>query len=301
MNSDNLAMNLRGADPKTFKAPAHYDRGQAGYFAYAAGMDASMQEKAKFLPYVKEGLILEMGCGNGTVLELLSAYSQNSQIVGVDISDKMLQLAGEREYPNPNIDLQKGDVSDLIAEPGSVDSIVFCSIMHEVYSYDGYSLGAVDQTLETSAKMLSPGGRLIIRDAPKTSDESVYLRFKNLKTHKKFVKFANDFGPYKIDYDYDGEMVRVKENDSREFLSKYIYEQNWDIEVMEQFGVYTVEEWRSQLQAHGFRVVGVQSYLIDWLKKTHYEKDVDMFQKKNGIWVPKEYPDSTMILVGEKI
>ena len=42
------------------------------------------------------------------------------------------------------------------------------------------------------------------------------------------------------------------------------------------------------------------SYLIDWLRVTHWEKDVRIEVKTPKGYRPTDYPHSTMILVGEK-
>src|SRR4029079_2166211 len=43
--------------------PALPDRGDRGYEVYAAGMEASAADKAKLLPYVRPGVIADLGCG----------------------------------------------------------------------------------------------------------------------------------------------------------------------------------------------------------------------------------------------
>ncbi len=87
-----------------------------------------------------------------------------------------------------------------------------------------------------------------------------------------------------------------------EFLSKYMYDENWDIEVKEKFGVLTKEEYCSMLRKKGFEVINIESYLIDFLRKTYYENDVELFEKdENGSLTKTEYPDSTMIIIAEKL
>lgn len=278
-----------------------YDRGEQGFKIYAKGMEASAVEKARFMLFVKPSAIAEMGCGNGTVLELLSQNFPDSKIVGVDISDTMLEMAGKREYTNGNVDIKKGDATQKIFDDASLDTIVFCSIMHEIYTYNGYDRKKVEQTLKNAAKMLKNNGRIIIRDGVMCENDIVYMKFRNKKTEEKFRRFAEEFGPHKIRYHEEKGMVRLARNDAREFMSKYMYGANWDIEVKEQFGFYNLEQYRQVLEKHGFRIIEAYSYLIPWLKETHYSKDIELYKKADGGFVPVEYPDSTMILVGEKI
>lgn len=288
-----------------------YDRGVEGFMVYAKGMAGSIGEKARILPYVKPGRIVEMGCGNGVVLELLVQSFPDSEIIGVDISDTMLKMAVDRKYDGKrkNVTLVKEDITKMDLRENSLDTIIFCSTLHELFSYNGYSKNVVRETIEKAYRALRPGGRLIIRDGVKPEAEEVYLEFKNEETRKKFYRFAFEFGPREIQFaSVDDEpnkvekvnKVRLRSEDAMEFLSKYIYDKNWKIEVKEQFGVYTFGEYRVVLEEHGFDVVHAESYLLEWLRRTHYEKDLDVFKLVNGRFVKQEYPDSTMILVAEK-
>jgi len=278
-----------------------YDRGLEGFLIYAKSMNASMIEKVKFLPYVKSGKILEQGCGNGAVLELLSNSFKSSTIYGTDISDTMLTFARSRNYQNKNVELLKANVKEQYFNDNSLDTIIYCSILHEVFSYTNYDHNAVRNTLKNSYYSLKKGGRIIIRDGVKEQQGDYYLSFNNEIVRKKFYKFAKEFGPHKIKYIEFNNKIKASKNDVMEFLSKYIYDTNWNIEVKEQFGVFTLDEYSQELEKIGFKILHKESYLIDWLRQTHYEKDFQIFEEKNNTLIETNFPHSTMILVGEKI
>ena len=279
-----------------------YDRGEKGFKTYSQGMENSAVEKVKILPFVKEGIILEVGCGCGTVLELLSRSKPKSRIYGTDISNTMLEKSKERKYTNNNISIIKSDAREQVLKEKSLDTIIFCSVLHEVYSYSGYSLKNVEDAIENAYKMLKPYGRLIIRDGVKPEEKTVCMKFKKEEVEKKFYRFAEEFGPYRIEYKKEEGLVNLKKHDAMEFLSKYIYDENWDIEVKEKFGPLTKEEYCNMISKKGFRIISSESYLIDFLRKTYYENDVELFEKdENGGLVKTDYPDSTMILIAEKL
>lgn len=279
-----------------------YNRGEKGFEVYSEGMEKSAVEKARILPHVKEGNILEVGCGCGTVLELLSRYQPKSRVYGTDISNAMLKRSKERKYTNDNISIIKADAKEQMFKEKTLDTIIFCSVLHEVYSYSGYSLKSVEDTIENAYKMLKPGGRLIIRDGVKPEEKTVYLKFKKEEVEKKFYRFVEEFGPYKIKYKKEKSLVKIKKHDAMEFLSKYIYDENWDIEVKEKFGALTKEEYCGMIEKKGFKIIHSESYLIDFLRKTYYEKDFELFEKDvNGALAKAEYPNSTMIIIAEKI
>lgn len=276
-----------------------HDRGDTGFAMYAAGMDASQREKARILQYVRPGVIYEMGCGNGAVLELLAMAFPESDITGVDISDTMLSMARGRGYASL-VQFLQADITELELEKESIDTILFCSVLHEVYSYNGYSEEALLSVLENAYRALKPGGKLVIRDGVKPLDDEVLMAFRNPVAEEKFHRFAREFGPYEIPYDFEGDMVRLSRPDAMEFLSKYIYDTNWAVEVKEQFGIYTLSEYEEQLCSIGFGIVHAESYLIEWLRVTHYEKDVELFTRIKGRLVPQDFPHSTLLLVAEK-
>jgi SAM-dependent methyltransferase len=290
------------------------DRGAHGYEVYARGMEASAPDKAKLLPWVRPGTIADLGCGTGTVLELLARAYPQSRLVAVDMSAEMLgrcrarlgdpslQLHFQhRAGATPQLTVISGDISERQLEPESVDTIVLCSIMHEVFSYKGYDYEPVRATLVQAQRALKPGGRVIVRDGVKPrQQDAVYLTFLRDGIRAKFERFAREFGSGEITWRPDGERVRVARRDAFEFLSKYIYDTNWAHEVREHFGVFTLDGWSSELELAGFHVVHRESYLLDYLRTAHYERDVRLEVKLDGSYVAGEYPHSTMLIVGEK-
>ena len=273
-------------------------RAKQGYEVYAAGMEASAADKAKLLEFVRPGVIADLGCGTGTVLELLRRKFGRSQFIGVDLSPEMIERCGRRF---PGAEIRCHDITLPLFDEGSIDTFVLCSIMHEVFSYKGYDYSAVRATLRHCAEALRPGGRLIIRDGLKPAkDDAVYLTFLNQKAYGKFVRFALEFGSSEIIWKLADNRVQVARRDAMEFLTKYIYDENWKFEVKEQFGVFSLDGWVEEFRKTGIKVIHKESYLIPWLRTTHWEKDVKMEMKKNGTYEPTEYPDSTMIIVGEK-
>ena len=273
-------------------------RGRRGYEVYAAGMEASAADKAKILKFVKPGVIADLGCGSGTVLELLRRKFRKSQFVGVDLSPEMVERCTKRF---PGAEIRRHDITLPLFDEASIDTIVLCSIMHEVFSYNGYDYSAVRRTLRLCAEALKPGGRLIIRDGIKPArEDAVYLTFLNETAYDKFIKFSLEFGSSEIVFKLVDSRIQVARRDAMEFLTKYIYDTNWKYEVKEQFGVFNLTSWTEEFRKAGLRVVHKESYLIDWLRVTHWEKDVKIEVKTAKGFRPTDYPHSTMILVGEK-
>jgi len=272
-------------------------RGSEGYAVYAAGMEASAGDKARLLAFARPGVIADLGCGSGTVLELLRRAFPESRLIGVDASTKM--IAGCRARFGKDVDFLRRDITKPLFPDASVDTIVLCSILHEVFTYKGYHYDAVRRTLRFCARALRPGGRILMRDGVKPAvQEAVYLSFLRDGVRGKFERFAREFGSSPVAWREGDGRVQLARRDAMEFLTKYIYEKNWRFEVKEHFGVYTLEEWGRELRGAGFRVIHAESYLIDWLRVTHWEKDVRL-EKRDGS--PAEWPHSTMLVAGERV
>src|SRR5262249_15606676 len=87
-------------------------------------------------------------------------------------------------------------------------------------------------------------------------------------------------------------------HEANEFLSKKDYLENWAIEVNEEFGVFTLAEWRQELAALGYRVLEARSYLNPWILENRYRGRVWLHADAGG--EPGDeipFPDTTAVIV----
>ncbi|MCC7368958.1 MAG: class I SAM-dependent methyltransferase [Chloroflexi bacterium] len=102
--------------------------------------------------------VLELGCGSGTVTEVLAADAR--RLVGVDLSDDLLQHARRRLTRWPHVALTRADMRELplSASAGQFDLIVAANdpFSHLTTAEDR------DAVLHSVAHLLSPGGQLIL-------------------------------------------------------------------------------------------------------------------------------------------
>lgn len=99
--------------------------------------------------------ILEVGCGTGTVLLELYRRYPNSQIVGLDLSEKMLAVARQKTVDIANITLIQGKFdTDFIHQ--SFDLVVF--------SYALSVFPDLETTLALTQQQLVPGGVIAMVD-----------------------------------------------------------------------------------------------------------------------------------------
>ena len=100
-----------------------------------------------------KGKILEVGIGTGKNIEY---YNKKAEVVGIDFSEKMLQIAKEKlvKSGKRNITLKQRDVENLKFKDNSFDYVVttcvFCSVPNPI------------KGLEEIRRVLKPTGKLIM-------------------------------------------------------------------------------------------------------------------------------------------
>jgi ubiquinone/menaquinone biosynthesis C-methylase UbiE len=92
----------------------------------------SERRSKRIIPYVRRGKIVELGCGGGATLSILSKAFPRSVIVGVDHNMESLEDADRRKLEN--VIAIKGDVTQRMFPVSSFDTAIFKFSLHEVYS-----------------------------------------------------------------------------------------------------------------------------------------------------------------------
>ena len=109
--------------------------------------------------------LLDLGAGTGRMLELFAPQAERA--VGVDLSSAMLGVARGRleETGLRNVQLRQGDIYALPIERNSID----LAIMHQVLHY----LDDPARALREAARVLAPGGRLLVVDFAPHQEETL--------------------------------------------------------------------------------------------------------------------------------
>jgi hypothetical protein len=239
----------------------------------------------------------------------LSTLFPQSEIIGMDLSHELLRTAEGQHYPHHNVSVVKGNIIHQRFPKGSLSTVIYSSVMHEVFSYNGYDRDQVRLALRNTRTELEDKGRIIIRDGIMPAEAVVWMKM-DAESEARFRKFAVQFkgksdkpGVTFAEREHDGQKWFVLSlHDANEFLSKKDYLQNWDIEVNEEFGVFQLESWRRELEAAGYRVVEALSYLNPWILANRYQGHV--WLHANGYNKPgalMQFPDTTAVIVGEAV
>lgn len=297
------------------------ERSSQGQDFYISSMEKSAKEKTRVFPFVREGIIVDMGAGAGPVTELLTQKFPQSRIVAVDYDDDMIARLQGRFQNNPRVKIVKADARDF-SFPEPVNTLLFVSVLHEIFSFTNYSHQTVINTLKNAYHFLAPSGRLIIRDGVQPEQENLYLKPKHQEAYNRFFRFVQDFkvrpmvfnlGTFQQDsfvqqpakdfaeFVKGSFYIEMHSQDVSELLSKYFYpEVNWVAELKEQFGIWTLREYQHVLIELGFHIVYSETYVLPYLLENHYTQDFEVYKLENGQLIRSSYPPSTMILVVEK-
>lgn len=124
---------------------------------------APRPEQEKFVALLpKNATILDAGCGPGRDCEYF--VKQELKIVGVDLSDKLLDIAKQRV---PKASFSKQDLRALIFPPNSFDGIWACASLLHLHRAE------VPQVLENFFHLLKPGGVLFVMVKEGTGEADV--------------------------------------------------------------------------------------------------------------------------------
>jgi SAM-dependent methyltransferase len=297
-----------------------------GLNIYAQGMSNSAPDKARIVEHIQPGSVLEIGCGNGVVLKLAADQLKpdgSKPWVGVDMNAKLLSMAA-KDLEGWPVTLLRADMRrresflNTLRPYGGFDNIIFSSTLHEIYSEEfmaqlngprtgaertdtkdeqtaeHMAWGAIMVAINMARKLLAPGGRIIIRDGIQPAPEQLKVKFQTEFGETQFYKFVDDY-PRFIHYrefSHSHGTVYVDAVDLFEFMTKYFYLENWEVEVNEVFGWTSEEQFKVQFQ--GSSLQHFEAYTIPWLA----DKWAGDFEVKSIIDEPYCFPSTFLAVIG---
>jgi ubiquinone/menaquinone biosynthesis C-methylase UbiE len=125
-----------------------YDRRWSFY------VNATIQETLNRLEIEPWERILDLGCGTGVLIQHLLQIAPKIQIIGIDTSAEMLEIA-KQKLPE-SVELKVGSADNLPFPSNYFDVVVSTSAFH--FFRDP------SQVLQEAKRVLKPNGRLVITD-----------------------------------------------------------------------------------------------------------------------------------------
>lgn len=277
---------------------------------YLNTMNNSLNQKAIILDYIVGNSVLDVGPGGGALLDLIEKKIPNSDIKGIDLSENVINELTKKKLKEGHMwNIIKGDALNLTKyfANNSIDTIIFSSIIHELYSYISYNgkkfnKDTIKVALNEAYSILSVKGRIIIRDGIMSSPVNSYriIEFNDKEDIKKLDRYINDFKGRKITYEKIGDnKVKMLINDAMEFLYTYTWgEESYPLEVQEQFGYFTLDEYITFIKENlpNAKIIESKSYLQKGYEENLLPK-INFYDEDMNV---VSLPDSTSIIVIEK-
>ncbi|OBZ09092.1 methyltransferase [Bacillus sp. FJAT-27264] len=218
---------------------------------YLRQMNGTADYKAVILEHVTGRTVLDIGPGGGVLLDLLEECIPDVIPVGIDISSNVIEaLQRKKQLEGRRWEVRQGDALNLkeYVVAGSIDTVIFSSILHELYSYvplngKKFNHETVAAALRSAFEVLSTGGVIIIRDGIMSEPVTDMRRVRFLEADGMMwlERYAKDFQGRMIRYEQLSEQeALLSVNDAMEFLYTYTWgPEAYVHEVQEQFGYFT--------------------------------------------------------------
>jgi ubiquinone/menaquinone biosynthesis methyltransferase len=144
------------AVPKEFnKIARRYDMATG----LSQGYQSDLHRSATYLQLKGNETVLDLCCGTGKSTAAVLPYITTGKVIGVDNSEEMLQVAGEKfasEIKAGKLQLQLQDAMKLTFEAASFDGIFMAYGLRNMPDYD--------KSLAQLLPLLKPNGKLVIHD-----------------------------------------------------------------------------------------------------------------------------------------
>ena len=161
--------------------------------------------------------LLDIGCGTGRFLDFVKQSWPRLRIIGLDMSDAYVRHARQHLRRRSRTSFVVGKAEAIPLPDSTQDAVTSIFLFHELPPK------VRRRTLHECARVLKPGGRLILQDSLQRGDQPDYeglLQLFPQNYHEPYYASytTEDFGALASDYD----LVRVRS--AMAFVSKMVFD-----------------------------------------------------------------------------
>lgn len=226
-------------------------------------MSKPLQEKLRVAKFFPAGTktVLDVGCADGVLTLAFAEMFPEIRFVGIDLNPEFIEIAKTKIGDRTNVSFEHGYLRERLANPERFDVVLFCSVLHEFFSY-GEGISTIVKALADAHEILRPGGTLIIRDMVLFD----YMAKSDLWIAKMIGKVKNKPEMNLLIADFEKYFGEIKTtNQLNHFLLKYKYTDNWARECPENYTSVSFEQYDRILGLLGMRDQHRESYTIPYL------------------------------------
>lgn len=199
---------------------------------YNDGMRKSLIDKSFFLNMIDSDVIVDFGCADATLMKYAHSINADTQYIGYDICDEMIETA-KQNFPQGHYykdwKLLSKVLSNIMKDETKKVTLVLSSILHEIYSYADIE--------EFWTNILSiPFHNIVIRDMMISRTAETQTDINDI------VKLRKNANPLLLQSFVSrwGEITQTR--NFIHYLLKYSYVENWKREVRENYLPIHVED-----------------------------------------------------------
>lgn len=144
-----------------------FNKSTSPFQAFLKSTLVPLNDFNKKLP--KNGLILDLGCGEGILTNLVSTIRPNCKIIGIDLDKKKIFKA--KKNSNRNCYFINGNIFDELNKFTNVSAIILNDVVHHI-NYENHQI-----LISKCIKKLKPNGLFILKEV----DKNDYLDYKMTK------------------------------------------------------------------------------------------------------------------------
>jgi ubiquinone/menaquinone biosynthesis C-methylase UbiE len=250
MKTDRLAAN---SDVYNLKSDS--------YELFSQAEDAPNKAGAFLLPYLKDKIVLDFGCGTGKFIPLFAPTTK--QYITTDISETQLAIAKKKAENFDTVTVLKIENNKLPLEDSSVDVIFSAWVIGSIQD-----LNIREAAIEEFKRVLKPGGKvfLIENNVGGEYKEIVDGEVGNERTRKKLVWLENhNFWQAKV---FETEFVF---NDTE--TAQSVFSEIWDEETASAITKNTIAHNVVILEYEPNRVLDSTKYVVEHAQYVHINQD----------------------------
>jgi hypothetical protein len=208
--------------------------------------------------------------------------------------------------------LGAAEVLPELVGSASIDTVVFCSILHEVYSYTErggtqFHLESVRDVIRAAWTTLKQGGRIVIRDGVMPPPGKRRIRFIAPDARSTFDLYVMQFEGRRIAYrELAPDRVELSTADAMEFLYTYTWgPASFPYEVRELYGILPYDDYVTAIVAwvggtDAAKVVEIPAHLRSYLQPGYRDNLAGKIELTDEHDRAAELPDSNCLIVVEK-
>lgn len=219
--------------------------------------------------------ILEIGCGEGLLLNAIQEVNPNAECYGIELSENAVN-AGKEKYPR--IHFINQDLHAYFESPEfeQFNIVLSCNVMHELYTQVRRQEGiekAEEYVISLFGKLkecLTPGGLFVLVDGVLPDDEkdgttSFILTEEGARIYN-IIRTTYNFLREPLPEASAGQLVTTSSIDFEKFMTKSLFAEtpDWEIERNESYQYFSRLRLEEIFRDLGFMIMREELQVEQW-------------------------------------